>query len=36
MTIAFTHHHFTDTRHGGDDLTRFEGQDLIGIAMEQK
>jgi len=36
MTVTLTHHEFAHTRHGGDDLTRLERQDLVGISVEHE
>lgn len=36
VTIALAQHEFAGARHGGNDPTRFEGKDLVGIAVEEK
>jgi hypothetical protein len=36
MTVAFAHDHVAATGHGRNNVTRLDGQDLVGIAVEQQ
>ena len=36
MSIAFAHHDLTAPGHGGNDLTRFERKDLVGVTVEEE
>lgn len=36
MAISFAHHDITAPRHGGNDLTRFERKNLVGVAVEEE
>lgn len=36
VTIALTHDEFAVAGHGGNDLARFEREDLVGVAVEQE